>query len=146
MTPIEPHYRTLIVMEDQDPLSPQDTSSSLDSLPPLTLTETPATMSPPTHSDSIPSSSQSTWQLGSLSSADDELTDKLYNDMHKSAVLHSLNPYKLALTPGNLESCLVLESACFGGPLAASREKVSLGAAQVCCCSLLLPLTNSMPV
>jgi hypothetical protein len=120
-----PNYQK--AMDDPDHTSPQDESSSVESLPPLTLTETPATMSPPTQSDSTmpPSSLESTWQLGSLSSADDELTDKMYHDMHKSAVLHSLNPYKSALTPGDVESCLALEQACFGGDLAASREKVS---------------------
>jgi hypothetical protein len=117
-------FRACSTMEDQDHLQPQDDSSNVESLPPITLTETPGTISPPTHSDSVPMSSQAIWRLASLSNADDELTDKLYRDMQKSELLHSLYPYKLALTPGDLESCVALENSCFSPELAASRDKV----------------------
>src|SRR5258708_4254094 len=88
-------------------------NSNDEPMPPLTLTETPGTMSPPTQSDAQP-----LWQ------SDDELTDRLYRDMQKSEVLHSLYPYKLALTPADVDSCAALENACFLPDLAANRNKV----------------------
>jgi hypothetical protein len=98
---------------DHQSLSPR--AETVESLPPLTLTETPGTMSP---------QPEDHWQPASLSGADDELTDRLYQDMQKAETLHSLNPYKLSLTPQDIESVVALENACFASELAASRDKV----------------------
>jgi len=99
----------------------QSPQTAVESLPPLTLTETPGTMTPQAQQEAPMVDEEPTWQTASsLSSAD----DRLYDDMHKSGSLHALNPYKLALSSQDIESCLVLENSAFG-EIAASREKVS---------------------
>jgi hypothetical protein len=60
-----------------------------------------------------------------LAADEDELTDKLYRDMHRDDKLYALNPYKQALTVANVESCVVLEDHCFPPHERCSREKVS---------------------
>lgn len=109
-------------MADENHLSPPD------DLP--ALTETPRTMSPPSTADgfgptdSIPIESQNNWSLRSMSAAEDELTERLHAETQKTEILHSLSPYKSSLTPGDLESVIALESACFPPELKATREKV----------------------
>jgi hypothetical protein len=76
--------------------------------------------------DSVPLEPQNNWLLRSMSGADDELTERLHAETQKTEILHSLSPYKSSLTPGDLESCVALESACFPPELMASREKVRI--------------------
>jgi hypothetical protein len=52
------------------------------------------------------------------------LGDGFYRPDEQTDRLHGLNPYKQALNVSDLESCLVLENACFPPELAASRDKV----------------------
>jgi hypothetical protein len=104
-------------MAENNHLSPHEEPASVESLPPLTLTNTPGTMSPQVSTEE----DQASWQTASsLSSAD----DRLYKDMRKSGLLHALNPYKLALNSQDLESCVALENSVFEPGIAASREKV----------------------
>ena len=120
----------------------QDDPQSAELLPPLTLTETPATMSPPTQADSM-SPPPSTHDWHSLSAMDDDLTAQFHHDMQKRAMLHSLHPYKLALVPADLESCVVLETAVFPIDVAGTRDKVRQRESCVSCICYRLALTNS---
>jgi hypothetical protein len=56
----------------------------------------------------------------------DNLRQRAMQDFRRSDKLLALNPYKLALSPEDVDSCLALEKACFAPDIAASREKVSL--------------------